>query len=187
MNTTIARNPELRRSVDCFVDVPELVGAKSAAAIKEAVEELKSLSARAQYYTPSAAQTDFYKERARMMDAGELSHEQVVKLGTAESWVKNYADSGGMLTEAGARRRVVAYRQFRPLYGKIEAALAARQKAASKGEAELAEAAGVPYAPSSGVQSLSDTLAVLRARLKRADDDPSNAPHLAEYFAAILK
>lgn len=185
MNTT-TRNPALRRPVERFVDMPAIVG-KAADALKETIEEIKSLSARAQYYSPIAAQRDFHAERARMMDAGELTDAHIAKLGTAESWAKNYEASGAMLTEAGARRRTAAFKQFRPLYQKIEAALVTRQKAAVATEQALADAAGVSYAPSSGVQSISDTIEVLRRRLQAADENPANAPDLTEYFAAALK
>ncbi len=180
------RNPTLHREVHRFVDVPDLVG-RNAAAIKEAIEETKSLSTRAERYSPGASYTDFLKERARMMEAGEMSDEQIAKLGTAETWRQNYESSTELLWEAHLRRRVVSYKQFRGLYGKIEAALVARHKAAAKIENELAEAAGIPYEPSSGALSLSDTIEVLRRRLKTADENPERAPDLTEYFAAILK
>ena len=185
MNTT-SRNPTTGRPVANFVDVAEIVG-KSAAEIRDAHKEIASLRKRAEAYTPLAAQAAFNAERARLMEDGAMTDAELKELGTPDTWAKQYAQSAELLFEAARRRSVLAFQKFRPIYAKIEKELAALHKRAEVIERDFAKRAEIEYAPSSGVLSLSDTLAVFRRRMERADENPEQAPELSEYFAEVLK
>ena len=185
MNAT-TRNPSTGRPVANFVDVAEIVG-KSAAEIRDAHKEIASLRKRAEAYTPLAAQAAFNAERARLMEDGAMTDAELKELGTPDTWAKQYKQSAELLFEAARRRPVLAFEKFRSVYAKIENELAALHKRAEALERDFAKRAGIEYAPSSGVLSLSDTLVVFRRRMERADENPEQAPALSEYFAEILK